>query len=72
MKDELARKPRQRQRGRVYGHEVDGATGVIVETQDYILSCLPSRAIELHPDDEAEFLNSLCTAFSKTRSRVVR
>lgn len=36
MKDEPARKARQRQRGRVYGHEVDDAIRVIAETQDYI------------------------------------
>src|SRR5512135_2399083 len=36
MKDEPVRKPRQRQRGRTYGHEVDDAIRVIAETQDYI------------------------------------
>ena len=30
------RKPRQRQRGRTYGHEVDDALRVIAETLDYI------------------------------------
>lgn len=36
MKDDPVRKPRQRQRGRVYSHEVDDAIRVIAETQDYI------------------------------------
>lgn len=36
MKDEPVRKPRGRQRGRYYGHEVDDAVRVIAETQDYI------------------------------------
>lgn len=36
MKDEPVRKARQRQRGRVYGPEVDDALRVIAETQDYI------------------------------------
>ena len=36
MKAEPVRKPRQRQRGRVYGHEIDEALRVIAETQDYI------------------------------------
>jgi protein-disulfide isomerase-like protein with CxxC motif len=36
MNGSLERKPRQRQRSRVYGVEVDGALRVIAESWDYI------------------------------------
>lgn len=36
MKGEIVRKPRRRQRGKTYGHEVEDALRVISETLDYI------------------------------------
>jgi hypothetical protein len=36
MKDEPVRKPRQRQRGRTYNHEVDNVIRVVAESLDYI------------------------------------
>jgi len=44
MKGQIVRKPRQRQRGKTYGHEVDDALRVISESLDYIC------AERLHPD----------------------
>ncbi len=36
MRSDLKRKPRQRQRGRTYGSDVDDALRVIAESMDYI------------------------------------
>ena len=44
MKGKIVRRPRQRQRGKTYGHEVDDALRVISESLDYIC------AERLHPD----------------------
>jgi hypothetical protein len=36
MRQDLARRPRHRQRGRTYGHRLDLALGVIAESADYV------------------------------------
>jgi transposase InsO family protein len=50
MKDEPARKPREQQRGRSYGHEVDDVIRVVAESLDYI--CAERLAPGLVPTAE--------------------